>query len=111
MRRNPVDQRQHLASIVLHVRSRRAISRSTLADRMGLSRSTVGLYVDQLIAKGCLHESGLEQGAMGRPQRTLTTVPGAGWFAGVEFNAERVQAVRVDFSGQLVASHTTPLPI
>jgi predicted NBD/HSP70 family sugar kinase len=110
MRQNPIDQRQLIATVVLHVRSQRATSRSTLADLMGLSRSTVGLYVDQLIARGYLHELGLEQGAMGRPKRTLTTVPEAGWFAGVELNAERLQAVRVDFSGRVMASRIIPLP-
>jgi predicted NBD/HSP70 family sugar kinase len=110
MRKNPADQRQLIAAAVIHVRSRRANSRSTLADLMDLSRSTAGLYVDQLIASGHLHESGLEQGAMGRPKRTLTTAPDAGWFAGVEFNAERVQAVRVNFSGHLTGSQTRPLP-
>jgi predicted NBD/HSP70 family sugar kinase len=110
MRKNPSDQRQIIAAAVLHVRSQRATSRSMLADLMGLSRSTAGLYVDQLIASGHLHESGLEQGAMGRPKRTLTTASEAGWFAGVEFNADRVQAVRVDFSGQVIGSQTKPLP-
>src|SRR5271156_1432873 len=109
MRKNPADQRELLAAAALHVRSGRANSRSALADLMGLSRSTAGLYVDQLIASGHLNESGLEQGAMGRPKRTLATAPGAGWFAGVEFNAERVQAVRVDFSGQATGSQTKPL--
>jgi predicted NBD/HSP70 family sugar kinase len=110
MRKNPADQRELLAAAVLHVRSGRANSRSALADLMGLSRSTAGLYVDQLIASGHLNESGLEQGATGRPKRMLATAPSAGWFAGVEFNAERVQAVRVDFSGQATGSQTKPLP-
>ena len=109
MRKNPADQRELLAAAVLHVRSGRANSRSALADLMGLSRSTAGLYVDQLIASGHLNESGLEQGAMGRPKRTLASAPGAGWFAGVEFNAERIQAVRVDFSGRATGSQTKPI--
>jgi predicted NBD/HSP70 family sugar kinase len=110
MRKNPTEQRHSIAAAILHVRGQRANSRSALADLMGLSRSTAGLYVDQLIASGHLHESGLEQGAMGRPKRALTTAPGAGWFAGVEFNAERVQAVRLDFSGQVIESRTKSLP-
>lgn len=108
--RSPEDQRQITARIITHVRSQRATSRRTLADELRISPTTAGQYVDQLIASGQLHESGLEQGAMGRPKRTLTTVPGAGWFAGVEFNAGRVQAVRVDFAGQITASQTRPLP-
>ena len=108
--RNPDDQRQITAQIITHVRSQHATSRRTLADELRISPTTAGQYVDQLIASGHLNESGIEQGAMGRPKRRLTTVPDAGWFAGVEFNAGRVQAVRVDFSGQIIATQTRPLP-
>jgi predicted NBD/HSP70 family sugar kinase len=100
--RNPEDQRHLMAQAVLHVRSQRATSRRTLADAMRLSPSTAGQYVDLLIASGHLKESGLEQGAMGRPKRSLGTMAEAGWFAGIEFNAERVQGVRVDFAGAKV---------
>ncbi len=97
--RSPEELRENLARAILHVRSGHATSRRTLADALRLSPSTTGDYVDQLIASGHLIESGLEQGRMGRPKRLLRTVPGAGWYAGIEFNAERVQAVCVDFSG------------
>lgn len=107
--RNPEDQRHLMAQAVLHVRSQRATSRRTLADAMRLSPSTAGQYVDLLIASGHLKESGLEQGAMGRPKRTLGTVAEAGWFAGIEFNAERIQGVRVDFSGEKIESRVVSL--
>lgn len=103
------DQRHLLAQAVLHVRSQRATSRRTLADMLRLSPTTAGQYVDQLIESGHLQESGLEQGAMGRPKRSLGTVPGAGWFAGVEFNAERIQGVRVDFAGAKVEGRVVSL--
>lgn len=110
MRTKPTDQSALLASILLNLRSQRASSRSTLAKANGLSPSTVGIYVDHLIALGYVNESGLEQGPMGRPKRKLNLIPDAGWFAGVEFNAERIQAVRVDFSGHTTASVIKPLP-
>jgi predicted ArsR family transcriptional regulator len=109
MRTKPAVQRDLLSAAVLHVRSGRAVSRSSLANTLGLAPSTAGLYVDQLIGDGYVNESGLERGMVGRPKRTLTTVSEAGWFAGVEFNAERVQAVRVDFSGKLIAAELKPL--
>ena len=108
--RNPEDQRHLLAQAVLHVRSQRATSRRELADVMRLSPTTAGQYVDQLIASGHLNENGVEKGPMGRPKRSLTTNADAGWFAGIEFNAERIQGVRVDFSGVKSASLTTALP-
>lgn len=109
MRTKPADQSVLLASILLQLRGQHASSRSTLAKITKLSPSTIGIYVDQLIQLGFLTESGLEQGAMGRPKRKLGIVKEAGWFAGIEFNAERIQGVRLDFSGQKDAALTRPL--
>jgi predicted NBD/HSP70 family sugar kinase len=110
MRKNPNDQSRLIADVILHVRRGRANSRRSLADVMGVSPSTSGLYVDMLVAGKMLMEDGLEQGPVGRPKRRLRTVPGAGWFAGVEFHAGRIQAVRVDFSGRVVHQLQLPLP-
>lgn len=104
MRKKPADVRQLAALTVLHVRSGHGTSRKALAELMALSPSTSGLYVDQMIAAGFLRESGLEQGPMGRPKRRLEARPEAGWFAGVEFNAERAQAVRLDFAGAVAGT-------
>ncbi|MEZ5385957.1 MAG: ROK family protein [Prosthecobacter sp.] len=108
--RSTEELRQNLAKAILHVRSGHATSRRALADALRLSPSTTGDYVDQLISSRHLVESGLEQGRMGRPKRVLKTVPEAGWFAGIEFNADRVQAVRVDFSGVQTQTITRTLP-
>ena len=110
MRKNPIVQRETLGAAVLQVRSGRATSRTTLAKALGISPSTTGLYVDHLIAENYLNESGLNQGPMGRPRRILTTQADAGWFAGVEFNAQRIQAVGVDFSGGLQTTVEQILP-
>jgi len=108
--RNLEDQRHLLAQAVLHVRSQRATSRRSLADVMRISPTTAGQYVDQLISSGHLHEKGLERGPMGRPKRSLITKASAGWFAGIEFNAERIQGVRVDFAGARTGGLIRSLP-
>ncbi|MDP1587756.1 MAG: ROK family protein [Prosthecobacter sp.] len=108
--RSPEELRHNLSRVILHVRSGHATSRRVLSGALGLSPSTTGYYVDQLIASGHLAESGLVQGRMGRPKRMLRTLPGVGWFAGIEFNAERAQAVRVDFSGAQTRKLTHRLP-
>jgi predicted NBD/HSP70 family sugar kinase len=110
MRRKPSDHRTLLASTIIHVRSRRAISRSTLAKALSASASTLGLYVDQLTAMGYMQETGLDKAGIGRPQRVLGLLPEAGWFAGLEFNAHHVQAVSVDFSGHRLAAEVMELP-
>lgn len=107
--RNPDDIRQSLAETVLLIRGGRAASRRDVAARLAISPTTAGLYADELIRRGFLRETGLEQGAAGRPKRRLETVPGAGWFAGVEFNAERLRAVSVDFSGRHHSGVRRPL--
>jgi len=110
MRKNPVVQNEVLGAVILQVRSLRARSRTTLSKALRLSPSTAGMYVDRLIAEKYLSESGVRQGPMGRPRRLLTTLADAGWFAGVEFHAQRVQAVGVDFSGRKTAAVVRPLP-
>jgi predicted NBD/HSP70 family sugar kinase len=111
VRKKPIFQRDVLGTAVLHVRSGRAISRTTLAKELGISPSTSGQYVDRLIAERLLDESGTNQGPMGRPRRLLKTRSEAGWFAGVEFSAQRMQAVGVDFSGRVVSTVAQPLPV
>lgn len=109
MRSSLHDQTKLSAQIILQVRSGRANSRRGLADVTGVSPSTTGLYVDQLIQSGLLMETGFVQGKMGRPKRNLSTVAEAGWYAGLEFHAGRIQAVRVDFSGNLVNTSSFPI--
>jgi predicted NBD/HSP70 family sugar kinase len=110
MRRKGPDPRDIRAAAVLHLRSGHATSRSSLARAIDSSASTLGLHVDQLIAQGYATESGLDKSSVGRPRRVLALRPEAGWFAGVEFNAERVQVVRVDFAGGLQATEVGRLP-
>lgn len=110
MRRKPSDHRALLASTIIHLRSRKAVSRSALAKSLNASASTLGLYVDQLTAMGYIEEVGLEKASVGRPQRVLGLLPAAGWFAGLEFNAQRVQAVSVDFAGKQLGSESRHLP-
>lgn len=98
--RSSTEQRQLEGRVISEVRSGRAVSRRSLANVMHLSPTTAGQYVDHLMATGLLRETGLDQGALGRPKRILSVCGEVGWFAGLEFNAERVQAVRVDFSGK-----------
>lgn len=108
--RNADDISLSLAESVLLVRGGWATSRRDLASHLGISPTTAGFYADELIQRGFLRETGLEQGAAGRPKRRLETVSGAGWFAGVEFHAERLRAVGVDFSGRRLQRSKQVIP-
>jgi predicted NBD/HSP70 family sugar kinase len=111
MRRSIAGIHEALGSAVLQLRRRAASSRSSLSQALGVAPSTGGLYADLLIESGYLSESGLDQGPMGRPKRALVLRPEAGWFAGIEFHAARLQAVRVDFGGQFAAPLDEALPV
>jgi predicted NBD/HSP70 family sugar kinase len=100
MRKKQDDQRGFAARSVVHIRTGAGASRKELAKVMDISPSTAGLYVDQLIEAGYVMEVGLKFGAMGRPKRHLEVRPEAGWFIGVEWNGNRLNAVRVDFAGE-----------
>jgi predicted NBD/HSP70 family sugar kinase len=108
MRNKPEVQIALLATAILHVRSKRAESRTALSKLMNLSPSTAGLYIDDLIEKKLVVESGLDQGAKGRPKRHLEVCSDAGWFAGIEFNADRLRAISIDFAGKQIKSIVTP---
>ena len=100
----------NLGRVVLLIRGRQATSRRGLAEELNLSATTAGDYVEQLIDQGYVRETGIVKSGPGRPQRSLAALPDAGWFAGVEFNAERVQAVRLDFTGNVTAGIVRMLP-
>jgi N-acetylglucosamine repressor len=86
------------ADILLRVRARDDLSRVELASQMKLSPSTIGDYVDRLIADGFLVEWQKPERDYGRPPTLLALNPGGGYFIGVDFNAQRLQASIVDFS-------------
>jgi len=110
MRYKPDEFQHQLAECVLHLRSRRANSRSSLARSMSISASTMGIYVDTLIKRGLVQETGQELGHVGRPKRLLRPCPDAGWFAGIEFHAGGIWGVAVDFEGKVITRYREFLP-
>ncbi|MCX6857052.1 MAG: ROK family protein [Verrucomicrobia bacterium] len=98
-----------LGATILYLRSGQAVSRTSLAQLLGASASTLCLYAEQLIAEGYIREIGIEKPTIGRPQRLLGLVPEVGWFAGIEFNAQRIQLTAIDFAGKPITSAVCPL--
>lgn len=86
------------ADILLRVRSRQDLSRVELASQLMLAPSTIGAYVDRLIAEGFLVEWQKPEREHGRPPTLLALNPAGGCFIGVDFDAQKIQATIVDFS-------------
>lgn len=70
----------------------RAHSRATLARWMNVARSTAGTYVDALIRRGRLEESGANDPSGGRPARTLEVANAAGVIAVVDVRPDVISA-------------------
>src|SRR6478609_6762830 len=88
------------AALIQHVRFTDGVSRIELARELNLARSTIGLYVDRLIADGVLCEGQKDRCATGRPPTILNLNPHVGEFVGVDFEARQLSASAVDFSQQ-----------
>lgn len=91
------------AELLRRLRSNEGLSRVDLARQLGLAPSTIGGYVDRLIAEGFLFEGEKAERDFGRPPTLLALNPGGGCFIGVDFEAHNIMATVVDFSQRQLA--------
>ena len=95
------DQRAAIESEILkRVRAHPGISRISLSRTLDLAPSTVGSYVERLLAEGFLAESEKVDAEAGRPPTALRLNPDGGQFIGVDFEARSIMATAVDFSAR-----------
>ena len=95
----PLDQIANLESEILkRVRASPGISRVSLAKELQIAPSTAGNYVSRLCAEGFLVESKNGDNEVGRPPTALRLNPEGGQFIGVDFEAQNIMAMAVDFS-------------
>jgi N-acetylglucosamine repressor len=88
------------AELLRRVRANEGLSRVDLARQLHLAPSTIGAYVDRLIAEGFLSEREKAERDFGRPPTLLSLNPRAGQFIGVDFEAHNLMASVVNFSQQ-----------
>jgi predicted NBD/HSP70 family sugar kinase len=97
--------------LLRRVRADDGLSRVDLARELHLAPSTVGAYVDRLIAEGFLFEWQKAERDFGRPPTLLGLNPKGGRFVGVDFEAHNIMGTVVDFSQQpLSRIHKTIRP-
>jgi len=100
------------AKIVREIRRGRGTSRLELAELLRLAPSTVGIYVDRLIAGGFLTEGPTgdrRPAARGRPTQFLQPHGESGTFIGIFFEIGALHAVAVDFSGVVLERKSVAL--
>jgi len=93
-------------SVLLRLlRARPGLSRAQLAQASGLTKSTVGQLVRELLDEGWLRESGLPvAGGAGRPSTPLAIDAGVRALAGIELGVECMRLACVSLQGELLHS-------
>ncbi len=91
------------AMLLRQVRRAGAISRVELARAIGITPSTVGTYVQRLLAGGYLREGSRLPGERGRPATQVKLNPAAGFMIGMDFTHHYVRVVSLDFTERVLA--------
>src|SRR6476469_809029 len=90
-------------SILKLIRDGTAVTRASLAQRTGLSRSTVAQRVDALLAAGLIHEAGDTESTGGRRPTRLAFNHRAGVILAADLGATHSRLAVSDLAGAPVA--------
>lgn len=98
-------------AIVRAVQQGSGLSRADLANATGLTKSTVGLLVQDLIASGWLCESDVQvTGAIGRRPTPLGLDGGRLAMIGADVSLEGLSVLAVSLTGEVLEAAAEPLP-
>jgi predicted NBD/HSP70 family sugar kinase len=98
-------RRHNLALVLGAVAAAGRSTRARVADATGLTRATVSVLADQLLAAGLLDELAPDRGVPGRPGNPLRLNPGGPGGLGVEVNVDYLGACVVGLDGTVRAQH------
>lgn len=108
----PEFMRELNKALVLNVvRQERTISRTDIAQRTQLSRSTISTITSELIKEGWLRESGMGESRGGRRPILLTFNYRAGFILGIGVGATHLLALVTDLDAQIKAEIERPFKV
>ncbi len=84
------------------IRAAQPISRTEIANRLGIDKSTVTENVKPLLASGILIEETLESGGQGRKPRVLSFAADNDYFIGVNLGVRTTQVGLAKMTGEIV---------
>jgi len=87
------------------------ISRTDLADQMGLTRAAVTMIVNDLIDNGVILEAESRAIPNGRPPVVLEINPKRGMVAAIDMGATHVNIALADFSAKIIEETSLPFDI
>ncbi|WP_330232656.1 ROK family protein [Nocardia sp. NBC_00508] len=102
---------RNLATLLRHVHRGGAVSRATLAERMGLNRSTILALTTDLAAAGLVSEELPGQtGRAGRPSLVVRPQEQRVYVVALDVGADRLAAARVGLGGAVLDRTETARP-
>ncbi|WP_280470521.1 ROK family protein, partial [Nocardia brasiliensis] len=104
-------RRRNLAVLLRHVHRDGQVSRATLAERMGLNRSTILALTADLAAAGLIREELPGQtGKAGRPSLVVRPESDRVYVVALDVGADRLAAARVGLGGSVLDQVETVRP-
>lgn len=104
-------RRHNLALVLRQVHLHGALTRAELTARSGLSRSTIGALVTELVLAGLLRESVPVGGTRaGRPSHVVEPRGDGPYVVAVDIDLEQVTTAAVGIGGRVLARHVVPVP-
>lgn len=87
------------------------LSRTDLAERMGLTRAAISLIVNDLLGSGVIQEAEIRSAPSGRPPVILEINPQIGVVGGVDIGATHASIAVADFTGRILQEIEFPFDI
>jgi len=87
------------------------LSRTDIADKMGLTRAAVSLIVNDLLESGVIQEAESRSAPSGRPPVILEINPKAGLVAAIDMGATHMSIALADFTARIIHEDEFPFNI
>ena len=99
------------AAVLKAIRNDGPLSRTDLAAKLGYSRASITLIINNLLASQILQEVGQGKSAGGRPPLLLDFNDKFGYVAGVDIGATSVDIALADFQGHILDRCAEPCDV